>query len=191
MESFGRVKRRERAASRLVGSRIIPLTLSGGANRLNWQPMTIANLMQRAGEARRAGRNADARALLEEVIGTHPHHAAALNSLGLIALSDGDAPQALRFFQRAAAADPAAPPVFNLAEAQRASGDAAGEMAASTRPSPSIPICSPRCSARRRRSNAPAAWRKARRSIGRSSRRPRPTPMFPSRSVLRWLMAGR
>lgn len=91
--------------------------------------MTIANLMQRAGEARRAGRNADARALLEEVIGTHPHHAAALNLLGLIALSEGDAPQALRFFQRAAAADPAAPPVWlNLAEAQRAAGDVAAEL---------------------------------------------------------------
>ena len=92
--------------------------------------MTIGDLMQRAGEARRAGRNADARALLEQVVGAQPDHSAALNSLGLIALADGNAPQAVRMLERAAAADPGAPPVWlNLAEAQRAAGDVAAELA--------------------------------------------------------------
>ena len=86
--------------------------------------------MKRAAEARQAGQHDKAKALLEELVGVTPDHAGALNSLGLIALSEGDMPSAAAFFQRAATADPQAVPVWlNLAEAQRSSGDAAAEIA--------------------------------------------------------------
>jgi aspartyl/asparaginyl beta-hydroxylase (cupin superfamily) len=86
--------------------------------------------MRRATEARRAGRNSEARALLEALIGDVPAHAGALNALGLIALGDGELPRAVGLFERAAAADPKAPPVLlNLAEAHRSSGNTEAELA--------------------------------------------------------------
>jgi hypothetical protein len=51
-----------------------------------------------------------------------------LNSAGLAALRQGDAAGAVALFTRAAAADPASPLLwYNLANAHRAAGDAAGE----------------------------------------------------------------
>jgi aspartyl/asparaginyl beta-hydroxylase (cupin superfamily) len=51
-----------------------------------------------------------------------------LNSAGLAALRQGDAATAVALFTRAAAADPASPLLwYNLANAHRAAGDAAGE----------------------------------------------------------------
>ena len=86
--------------------------------------------MKRAADARRAGRGGEARVLLEEVLATRPDHPGALNSLGLIALGDGDASGAIGYLERAARADPAAPPVWlNLAEAQRKAGDGEAELA--------------------------------------------------------------
>ena len=86
-------------------------------------------LMERAGAARRAGRFAEARALLDELLASSPGNPLALNALGLICLDEGDADAAAASFERAAAADPQAPPpLINLAQAHRALGHTAAEI---------------------------------------------------------------
>jgi aspartyl/asparaginyl beta-hydroxylase (cupin superfamily)/Tfp pilus assembly protein PilF len=103
--------------------------LSVSPNRPNKTSMIIEDLMQRAGEARRGGRNSDAKALFEKVVAARPDHAGALNSLGLIALDVGDTAGAVDYLQRAAAADPVAPSIWlNLAMAQRAIGATNAEL---------------------------------------------------------------
>ncbi|MDQ8756478.1 aspartyl/asparaginyl beta-hydroxylase domain-containing protein [Sphingosinicella sp. LHD-64] len=88
------------------------------------------DLLARANEARRRGDAGEARRLLEMLVARQPGHAAALNSLGLIALGAGDSRGAIGYFERATAADPAAPPLWlNLAQAQRSAGDVPGEIA--------------------------------------------------------------
>ncbi len=92
--------------------------------------MGAAELLARAGEARRRGDAGEARRLLESAVAAEPGHAGALNALGLVALGAGDAAGAVRSFEQATRADPAAPPLWlNLAIAQRAAGDAAREIA--------------------------------------------------------------
>ena len=92
--------------------------------------MGAAELLARAGEARRRGDAAEARRLLESAVAAEPGHAGALNALGLVALGAGDAAGAVRSFEQAPRADPAAPPLWlNLAIAHRAAGDAAREIA--------------------------------------------------------------
>ena len=87
-------------------------------------------LLARASEARRQGRADEARLLLEAAVAEEPNHAVALNSLGLIALGEGDSGRAIGYLTRASAADPKAPPVWlNLAEAHRAAGDPREEIA--------------------------------------------------------------
>jgi aspartyl/asparaginyl beta-hydroxylase (cupin superfamily) len=87
-------------------------------------------LLARAAEARRQGRPDEAVRLLESVIAREPGHAAALNALGLARLGAGDARGAAEMFERAAAADPKAPPLWlNLALAWRQAGESERELA--------------------------------------------------------------
>ena len=84
----------------------------------------IPNLLAEAMAAQQGGNAARARALYNQVIAIAPAHPAALNSLGVLALNEGDAPTATDFHTRAAAADPGAPVLWvNLARAWRAVGD--------------------------------------------------------------------
>ena len=59
-------------------------------------------LLARASEARRQGRVDEARLLLEAAVAEEPNHAVALNSLGLIALGEGDSGRAIGYLTRAA-----------------------------------------------------------------------------------------
>lgn len=71
-----------------------------------------------------------ARRALEAVLVQQPGHPGALNSLGLLALAEGDPRSATDCLTRAAAADPNAIPILlNLAEANRAAGDTGQELA--------------------------------------------------------------
>jgi aspartyl/asparaginyl beta-hydroxylase (cupin superfamily) len=83
-----------------------------------------SELIARAAMAWREGRQAAAAALLEEVVEHHPGHVSALNSLALIAIGGGDAERAIAHLERAAAADPGAPPTwYNLFQAHELAGD--------------------------------------------------------------------
>lgn len=92
---------------------------------------SVADKVARAAAARREGRLAEARGLLEEAVAAAPAHGPALNMLGLVAASQGEGAKGIEFLQRAAAADPKAPPVWlNLAELHRANDDSEAEIAA-------------------------------------------------------------
>ena len=92
---------------------------------------SVSEKLAKASAARREGRLTDSRRLLEEIVAVAPDHGPALNLLGLVAASQGDAAGGLRFLQRAAAADPKAPPVWlNLAELHRVNDDTGAEIAA-------------------------------------------------------------
>lgn len=81
-----------------------------------------AQAAQQAGDLQAAARD------YQRVVALEPGHAGALNSLGVIALADGDAALAAAYHQRAAEADPRAAVLWiNLAKAQRLMGDEAGE----------------------------------------------------------------
>lgn len=83
-----------------------------------------SELIARASAAWRDGRQAAAAELLEEVVERDPDHVSALNSLALIAIGAGDAPRAIAYLERAAAADPGAPPTwYNLFQAHELAGD--------------------------------------------------------------------
>ena len=97
--------------------------------------MTVADSHQSkmglAAAAHGAGRAAEAKRLLEEILASSPAYGPALNSLGLIALGEGNLPAAVNLLERAAAADPKAAPVWlNLAEAHRAAQDPAEQIKA-------------------------------------------------------------
>ena len=85
-------------------------------------------VLARAGQARQAGRPAEAKALLEELVaseGSGP----AWNLLGLVHLDRGDVPAAIESLERAVATDPQPPAVwFNLASAHAAAGDHAAAL---------------------------------------------------------------
>jgi aspartate beta-hydroxylase len=84
----------------------------------------VAEALARAAEARRQGRADEAARLLETVVADRPGHTGALNSLGLARLALGDIQGAIEMLERAAAADPNAPPIWlNLAEAWQKAGD--------------------------------------------------------------------
>jgi aspartate beta-hydroxylase len=88
----------------------------------------IQSTLEAARQARRAGRGAEATELLHGLIARAGELPAALNALGLQALSDGGQASAAAFFRRAIAADPHSPELWmNLAKAFREQGDAAGE----------------------------------------------------------------
>jgi aspartyl/asparaginyl beta-hydroxylase (cupin superfamily) len=84
-----------------------------------------AELFARAAEAWRQGRPEAAAGLLESLVEADPRHAAALTTLGMIALNRGDAARAIAWIERAAEAEPKAAPIwFNLFQAL----DLAGEL---------------------------------------------------------------
>jgi aspartyl/asparaginyl beta-hydroxylase (cupin superfamily) len=84
----------------------------------------VSDLFARASEAWRQGRHEAATQLLLTLVEKHPQHVAALNSLAMIALNIGDAERAIPYLERAAAAEPAAAPIwFNLFQAFEMAGD--------------------------------------------------------------------
>ncbi len=87
-------------------------------------------LLHAAAAAQRAGDRAQASAAFQEILSIAPDHPVALNALGMAALGHDDR-AAAEYFARAAAADPAAAPLWmNLASAYRGLGDAAAERTA-------------------------------------------------------------
>lgn len=90
----------------------------------------VANLLNAAAHARRAGDIRQAVGHLEAALSRSPNDPAVLNSLGMIGLDEGRLPEACEYFERAIAADPAAPDLWmNLAKAQRLAGDDDKEVA--------------------------------------------------------------
>jgi aspartyl/asparaginyl beta-hydroxylase (cupin superfamily) len=88
------------------------------------------DLLAQASEAWGEGRHEAAAQLLQTFVGQHPEHVAALNSLALIALGGRDAASAVRYLERAAAAEPLATPTwFNLCQAHEMAGDLEQAMA--------------------------------------------------------------
>ncbi|MEP6785086.1 MAG: aspartyl/asparaginyl beta-hydroxylase domain-containing protein [Sphingomonadales bacterium] len=84
----------------------------------------IPNLMAEAAAAQQGGNPARAEALYAQVLKIAPNNAAALNSLGVIALNSGNARRAIEFYARATVVDPNAPILWvNLARAWRAVPD--------------------------------------------------------------------
>ena len=83
-----------------------------------------AALFARAAEAWQQGRPETASQLLHALLEDNPRHVTALNTLGLIAIGARESEEALVYFERAAAADPAAPGIwFNHFQALEAAGD--------------------------------------------------------------------
>jgi aspartate beta-hydroxylase len=83
-----------------------------------------SDVFARAAEAWDQGRHEAATQLLETVIEEHPQDVTALNTLAMIALNIGDATGAIHYLERAAAAEPAAAPIwFNLFQAFDMAGD--------------------------------------------------------------------
>ncbi len=83
-----------------------------------------AELYARAGRAWAEGRRDAAAELLEALVGSDPGHVAALNTLGMIALNEGDGRRAAEWIGRAAAAESGSAPIwFNLFQAYDLSGD--------------------------------------------------------------------
>jgi len=88
-----------------------------------------SDLLARAAEAWHQGRQEAAKQFLQTMIEKQPGHAGALNSLGLIALGAGDGQSAIRYFERAAAAEPGSTAIwFNLFQAFEMAGDLEGGM---------------------------------------------------------------
>jgi len=86
-------------------------------------PREQPDLFVQASEAWRQGRPEAAAQLLQALVQAQPGHAAALNALGLIALGGRNSSDAILHFERAAAADPAAPGIwFNVFQAQEMAG---------------------------------------------------------------------
>jgi hypothetical protein len=88
----------------------------------------IQTILAAAREARRAGRRAEAEALLHDLLARAGEQPMALNALGMTALGAGEHEAAAAWFRRAIAADPASPELWmNLAKARREQDDADGE----------------------------------------------------------------
>jgi aspartate beta-hydroxylase len=88
----------------------------------------IEELLRKAHTAQRIGDRGAARAHLEAALAVTPDHPAALNSLGVLTLTDGDIAASIELHRRATVADPDAPVLWmNLAKAQREAGDDDGE----------------------------------------------------------------
>lgn len=90
----------------------------------------VDTLLRDANQAHRAGDTARAGAAFRDILAIAPDHPVALNALGMAALGRDDR-VAAEYFARAAAADPAAAPLWmNLASAHRGVGDAVAERTA-------------------------------------------------------------
>jgi aspartyl/asparaginyl beta-hydroxylase (cupin superfamily) len=82
------------------------------------------DLFARASEAWRQGRSAEASDLLRALVAREPGHIGALNTLGMIALNQGDSATAISWLERAAEAAPETPPIrFNLFQALDLAGE--------------------------------------------------------------------
>ncbi len=91
-----------------------------------WKQALIAE----ARAAQAAGDQAKAAEVYEALLAHDPHDPAILNSLGVLALEQGDCTTAIARHRAAAQADPQAPVLWvNLAKAQRMAGDDVGERA--------------------------------------------------------------
>lgn len=89
-----------------------------------------SDLFARASEAWSQGRHEAAAELLRTLLEKVPGDVPALNTLAMIALNGGDAASAVRYLERAAAAEPGMAPIwFNLFQAFDLAGDAQGGMA--------------------------------------------------------------
>ena len=94
----------------------------------------VTELLKAAFEAQRRGDVPGALRRFEQILERDPRNPAALNAIGMQALGRSDPAAAAELFQRAAEADPAAPPLWiNLATAQRSAGDVEGERASLSR----------------------------------------------------------
>ena len=90
----------------------------------------LTKMFEVALAAQRRGDVKGARRAFEAVLDQEPGNPKAANSLGMIALENGDFPRAENLFTRAAKADPREPALWlNVAKAQRLQGDDAGERA--------------------------------------------------------------
>ena len=88
----------------------------------------IAELLQAAVTARRAGQHGVAGQHWHSLLAIAPDHPAALNALGAAALEEGDLATALARFRDAAGADPTSPDLWlNLARVQQLAGDDIGQ----------------------------------------------------------------
>ncbi len=102
------------------------LTLLGLKDSMN--QLRIAELVQAATTARRAGKPDLASRHWRSLLAIAPAHPAALNALGAEALARGDLPTALTRFRLAAEADPTSPDLWlNLARVQHLVGDDIGQ----------------------------------------------------------------
>jgi aspartate beta-hydroxylase len=94
----------------------------------------INRVLAKATKARAAGNSALAETHFRSVLEIAPNQPGALNALGLGALARNDAAEAAALFERAAAADPAAPALWmNLAKARRSLGQDEAERESLTR----------------------------------------------------------
>jgi len=88
----------------------------------------VAGLLSAVTHARQTGDRREEKRLLEAALALDPEDPQILNALGMLALGDRRAAEAAGWFHRAALNDPAEPALWlNLASAQRAIGDDAGE----------------------------------------------------------------
>lgn len=94
----------------------------------------VNRLLTSAASRQRAGHQDAAAEDLHRVLQLEPENPAALNALGMRALSNANPSEAVGLFERAAAADPASPALWmNLAKAQRLMGVDDAERASLTR----------------------------------------------------------
>jgi aspartate beta-hydroxylase len=89
------------------------------------------DLLEASAEARRAGRNADALALLNDALASGPAHGPTLNRLALAYVELGELSVAIDVFERAVQFDPEAVPLWlNLADAYNRDGRIDSELEA-------------------------------------------------------------
>lgn len=96
--------------------------------RASLMSQQVTQLLAAANAALQSGRRDAAAEHMRAVLKLQPDHPQALNSLGVRALSSGDAREAAEYFGKAAASDPGEPALWlNLAKACRTLGDDEGE----------------------------------------------------------------
>jgi len=104
---------------------LLPWATEAGANMADGE---IERSLTAAWAAQKAGRPSEAKRQYQAVLRRDPGHAAALNSLGVLALAEGDHAAAIDLTERAARSDPNEPVLWlNLARAYREAGQVDGE----------------------------------------------------------------
>lgn len=98
---------------------------------VQWDELTILNLLQASKREALAGRTAESEQLLVRVAQQAPNHPAVLNELGVRMLGRGQADQAQKLFSHAATIAPREPAIWaNLASSLKALGRAAEALGA-------------------------------------------------------------